>query len=98
MNLSYYTYPFLSVIDIIIAPFFLLIIFIIEWTKYRKKRSSLPYYRYYLPGLFIKLFAGIALCLIYIYYYKSGDTMAYFYDGTCVTNLFFKNPFSALSI
>ncbi len=93
---SSYTYPYLSIIDILVVPFFLLIIFIVERGKYTKKRDLQPHYRYYLPGLFVKLFAGMGVCLAYVLYYKSGDTTNYFYDNTCMVNLLFKNPGAAI--
>jgi len=50
-----------------------------------QKKETAPYYKYYLPGLLIKLFAGLGVCLIYVWYYSGGDTLNYFYNCTCIT-------------
>jgi hypothetical protein len=64
----------------------------------RRKQLKEPEYRYYLPGLFFKVFFAIALCFIYIFYYNGGDTVGYFEDSTFLINLFYKNPMGAISI
>jgi hypothetical protein len=64
----------------------------------RRKKQLEPEYRYYIPGLFFKLFFAVALCFIYIFYYNGGDTVGYFEDSTFLINLFYKNPLGALSI
>jgi len=50
-----------------------------------------------MSGLFIKLVGGIAVCLVYVYYYNGGgDTINYYHDNSCITRLFLKSPGAAL--
>jgi hypothetical protein len=46
-----------------------------------------PEYKYFLFGLYAKIFGGIVFSMIYFYYYKGGDTISYFYSATALSNL-----------
>jgi hypothetical protein len=91
-------FSYLSTIDLVVGPFFLCLIFVFEWHKYMKKKEQYPHYRFYLPGLFVKLFGGIGVCIVYVLWYSTGDTTNYFFDHTCMVNLFFKDPSACLDI
>jgi len=43
--------------------------------------------QFFWPSLFAKVFAGIALGLVYTYYYTTGDTFLYFDDGKKLAEL-----------
>ncbi|MFM7218027.1 MAG: hypothetical protein ACKO1U_08425 [Bacteroidota bacterium] len=86
----------LSFTDLIVPPLFLALFYFIAQNIVKRRIASEPYYRYFLPGLFMKLFGGLALCLIYIFYFKGGDTLFYFNDGTVISKLFLKNPWQAI--
>src|SRR6185369_10121996 len=65
----------------------------------RIKRNHIekgPYYRYFVAGLFVKIFGGIAVWLVYVYYYNGGDTLAYYHDNTVLVRLFLIHPSSAI--
>lgn len=49
-------------------------------------------YKYYVFGLYARMLGVIFFCLIYIYYYKGGDTVAYFESSMAFANLFHSNP------
>ncbi len=52
-----------------------------------------PLRKYFFFGLFIKLSAGLALGLIYKFYYlNKGDTFLYFRDAVTLSEIFIKNP------
>lgn len=82
----------LNLKDLVLTP---LVIFLILYvsTLYKnyqiRKNSS---FEYYIPGLLAKIFGAISVCLIYQFYYRGGDTTAYFSDGVTMVNLLFKNP------
>ena len=81
-------------LDWLLVPFYLLIIFIIA--VYIKKVSIKKnrIYKYFLLGLFVKIFGAISLCLVYVYYYKQGgDTLVYHSSSIAFVNLFFQNPY-----
>jgi hypothetical protein len=46
-----------------------------------------PEYRYYLLGLYAKIFGGVIFTLVYIYYYGNGDTLSYFNASAVLCNL-----------
>lgn len=47
---------------------------------YQKSRQ-LPLRSYFFPALLGKLFAGIVLGVLYLWYFKGGDTLNYFHDA-----------------
>ena len=49
-------------------------------------------YRFFIPGLVIKLIGGICVVLIYNFYYNGGDTTTYYTDGVIMINLLFDRP------
>jgi len=51
-----------------------------------------PYYLYYKRGLIYKLIGATLFCLIYLFYYRGGDTTNYFKGATAMYNLFWKSP------
>jgi len=82
----------INIWDIILSPFYLMVIFFISRRTRNKNIENNPGYRYYLPGLWLKIICGISLSLIYIYYFKGGDTISYFYDTKTLGNVLFENP------
>lgn len=51
-----------------------------------KKRNRRILHSFYWPALGVKLLAGIAVGLIYTYYYDTGDTFAFFNDGVVLAD------------
>ncbi|MBL4752386.1 MAG: hypothetical protein JKY52_02130 [Flavobacteriales bacterium] len=85
-------YTFISYLDGLITPFLLGAIYVLAKRTEDANIAANPVYRYYTKGLFIKLFSGIVICLIYVYYYGGGDTTAYYRGGVAMANLFMKDP------
>lgn len=84
--------PYLSVSDLVIPP---LLILVITMHSLYVKNKNIRYndaYRYYLPGLLVKIFGSIAICLVYTLYYSSGDSTGYFEQGRSIYNLLYKDP------
>lgn len=53
-----------------------------------KRRSTFnKEYNYFLPGLITRLVSGLAFGIIYIFFYKGGDTIAYFESALATSNL-----------
>lgn len=88
----------LSVYDILLTPFYLLVIFLFARRVRKKNIRTNPVYKYYMPGLFVKIAGAISVCLIYVFYYEGGDTTAYFQGATAMINLFFKDSGAFFSI
>ena len=89
---------YIDVWDIILLPVYLIIIFLVSKRIKNKHIDDNPAYKYYTTGLFIKIAGGILFTLIYIFYYKCGDTLNYYSGGRALINLLFKHPYPCLSI
>jgi hypothetical protein len=85
-------------VDYLVLIAYLLIIFIICRYIKSKNIASKPEYKYFITGLFLKFAGGIIFCLIYIFYYKGGDTIGYYRSGEALTNVLFKDIFRYLSL
>jgi hypothetical protein len=79
-------YANLSILDFVLLPFFLAIIYVIA---YRIRNKKYPYKhplrKYFMPALSIKIFGAIFIGLVYAYYYGGGDTY-YFFNQAQILN------------
>ncbi len=79
--------------DWLLLPFYILIIAVIAIRVKNKHIKTNPIYKYFLGGLFAKIFGAICVCLIYVYYYKEGgDTISYHSDSSALLKLLFHSP------
>lgn len=81
----------ITVTDVIVSIVLLVIVFLIG-RMIRDRNRENPIYRFYLKGLMAKAFGGLALCLVYIYYYGDGDTIGYFRSAKLLCQLFTYSP------
>jgi len=88
----------MSLLDLILSPVFLLLIYLSSRYQVNKHINDKPYYKYYIPGLLIKLFGGFCVCLIYTFYYKGGDTINFYQSDLAMINLLNKSPRTFISI
>lgn len=80
-------------LDWLLAPFYILIIVVIATRIKNREIKRNPIYKFFLWGLFAKVFGAICVCLIYVYYYKQGgDTLAYHQTGQVLVNVLFDSP------
>lgn len=83
------THPNLSILDYVLLPFFLAIVFAIAYkirnSKYSHKH---PWRKYFIPALSVKIFGAIFIGLIYTYYYNGGDTFNYFNQAGVINSAF----------
>lgn len=87
---------FIGLIDLIIAPIFLVLIYLFAKSIQVKKLESNPSYRFFVKGLMVKIIGGTAVCFIYVYYYGGGDTLNYYNDCNVLVNLFLKSPAASI--
>jgi hypothetical protein len=73
--------------DIFLIPIYFLVIYYFAQMSIRGALEVNPLYKYYLKGLVAKLLGAIAVCSIYVFYYKGGDTIGYFESSILVTKL-----------
>lgn len=74
------------------APIYLTIIFFLAYYYQKRKIGANPLYRYYLWGLMAKIAGSIIFALIYLYYYRGGDTISYFESALAMKNLLWHSP------
>lgn len=73
--------------DIVLIPIYFIGIYFFAQMNIQAKIAVNPLYKYYLKGLSAKLVGAIAICFIYIFYYKGGDTIGYFESSILLTKL-----------
>lgn len=66
------------------------LITLLMWV-YRLSKSG-SHYKYFIPGFLIKTFGAIVFGLIYIYYYKAGDTFLYERGARIMSETFLESP------
>ncbi len=82
----------INIFDIIGAIFLVTIIILFSNIYKNTKLKAKPEYKYFTYGLITKIVGSVALALIYVFYYKGGDTIYYFLGGETLTNAFFASP------
>src|ERR1700739_3733304 len=82
---------YLSVMDFIMPPLFIMVIIMISLYIKNKNIKSNSAYKYYVSGIVVKIIGSISICLVYTIYYSSGDSTGYFEQGRSIYNLLFKN-------
>ncbi len=85
---------YLSFIDLIVPVIFIVVIYLIAKKKQLANIETNSSYKYYIYGLAVKIFGGIAVCLVYALYYGYGDTLNYYNDCIVLLNLGEKSIFN----
>lgn len=83
---------YLTIVDFILTPIYLFIVYAISRIIQKSKIDVFPEYNYYLKALTLKIAGALGLCLIYTLYYNGGDTTQYFADSISVNKVLFSNP------
>jgi hypothetical protein len=60
------------------------------YIKYKNRHLS--HFKYYIPGLTVKIIGGISFLLIYMYYFGYGDTFTYWEDSNKLKELILQKP------
>lgn len=86
----------LDVIDLfdwLLVPFYILIIYVLA-SNYSNRNRESRVYSYFVSGVMVKVLGALALCFVYLFYYKTGgDTLNYQNTSVSLINLAF-NDFS----
>lgn len=88
-------YNFQDFWDALLPPFYIAGLIGIAVMYRNRKQHGNPHYRYFLPAFIAKLFAAIAFCLVYTFYYNGGDTTSYFLSARAFVNILFNNGAAA---
>jgi hypothetical protein len=71
--------PYITILDYVLLPFVLTIIYAIAFAIRNKKYPhGHPWRKYFIPALTVKIFGAVFIGMIYAYYYKGGDTFNFF--------------------
>ncbi|MBC7863556.1 MAG: hypothetical protein IAF38_11310 [Bacteroidia bacterium] len=82
----------LGVADLVALPIYLMVIIFIGRNIRNNNIELKPYFKYFTLGLYAKIFGAIAFCFVYTYYYKGGDTIAYYESSRAFANLLTERP------
>jgi hypothetical protein len=83
---------YITIIDFVLAPIYFWIILIFAFkirNKYYPKGHKL--HKYFIPGLIVKILGGLAICFIYVFYFRNGDTLYYFEVSKIIRSSFTNN-------
>ena len=77
------------------ALYFMVILLWLYFYVINKKEAE---YKYFAWGLVAKLFGGFCFGLVYMFYYKYGDTFMYYESAIILKNVFIDDPIYALKL
>lgn len=90
---------YLPQLDIIYAILAIVLASLLGYFYKRFFHSDDPRYRYFVPGIVIKMFGGFLFVLVYTYYYTTGgDTQMYFESAKCLSKLTWIRPWQVLQM
>lgn len=73
--------------DWFIAPVYFAVITAVASSYKKKHIEDKPYFKYFMPGLYAKLFGAFSVTAIYHFYYGGGDTINYFHSSCVLLKL-----------
>ena len=77
--------------EILFSSIYLLIILFIGLMIKLRYQKKYPEYKYFVKGLLLKLVGVSAFCIVYLFYYRGGDTINYFLGSKAIANLLLQN-------
>ncbi len=90
--------PYITTYDYLLLPVYAIIVFFIGLKIKNRFIQTNSAYRFFLPGLIIKVLGAVSFSVIYVYYYGGGDTTAYLRGSKALINLFFTDVSAAFHI
>ncbi len=82
----------MDILDLLLTPIYLAMFFLLARRTVNNNAENPIYGAYYIRGLMAKFGATIFFTLIYIYYYKGGDSLAFYYSVSPLYGLTFSQP------
>jgi hypothetical protein len=89
---------YLTPMDFLLFIVYLAVIWLVIYFIKRKQEEENPAYKYFIPAFFARILFGLLFTFIYLFYYKGGDAISYFWSSRAVGRLLFVNPQAAFSI
>ena len=82
----------MDIYDLLLAPIYAIIILFFAHKFSIKRKTREKVYKYFMPGLILKMLGAVSLGLIYFFYYSGGDTVNYHYTASALTDIMFERP------
>jgi hypothetical protein len=89
---------YLTLMDFVVFFVYLFIIWFVLRSIKRHHEDENPAYKYFIPAFFAKIFFGLVFTFIYLFYYKGGDAISYYWCSRALSRLVLVNPQAAFSI
>jgi hypothetical protein len=97
-HVQYHGYVGIDAWEYFLSLAYLVVLYLYFARKKSQRIRQEPEYAHLLWGLFAKVLAGTFFSLIYFYYYKGGDTIAYFYSAVSMSKLLKLDPVSYFTV
>lgn len=81
----------MDVLDLLLTPLYLGLFYFLALRFVSKKGDNALYRTYYIKGIVYKFGATLFFTFIYLFYYKGGDSIAFYYTISPTYKLFFSN-------
>lgn len=78
--------------------FYLVFIFIIAGVMQRRNIERHPEYKYFNLALLAKIGGGLVFAMVYLFYYKGGDTFSYYETSLAFSKMLGKDPGTFLEV
>src|SRR3982751_2968101 len=82
----------MDIYDLLITPIYAAIILFFAHKFSIKRRIKEKVYKYFMPGLLLKMFGAVSLGLIYFLYYSGGDTVNYHLTACSLVDVLIERP------
>ena len=88
----------ISVTDFLISPIVVVMILIFARVYSFNRKEKYPEYKYFFPGLALKLLGAFGIWYVYTFYYPGGDTKEYYASALNTIELLYNNPAHFFSV
>lgn len=90
---------YLSIVDLFLTPVYLIIIYLLAARiRNRYYPPGHQLHGYFLTGLTVKIVGALTICLIYIFYFQTGDTLTYYESVKIINGSFNDSPLTWLKL
>lgn len=94
---------FITPFDFVLLPIYLLVVYAIAFSYcnklYPRTHARIhPWRKYFIAGFTLKIAGAIFIGLVYEYYYKGGDTSAFFYHAKVINQSLSDSPIKWLNL
>lgn len=93
------TYTLISIIDFLLLPFYLAVIFkVAYWFRNKYYKKGHPWRPYFIPALTFKIIGALFISFIFAYYYGGGDTVNIYHNAYYINKSFEVSPSAWLDL